>query len=471
VSYRELLNACLSVARKFGDLDDTGGSRVAICCDNHIEHVIALLGVLAAGKIWVPLNPRNGDGELDKIIALTSPSIVIVDQANYGRLVEGDFSLLRIDGFSHLSEVGASEIYSAPLVEKQAPEQTLAIKFTGGTTGQPKGVMQPLRAWNCCIISHIAHYGLNARDRFLASAPITHGTSTYLFPLLAVGGAIIIPDETKSPALLDAAQDHAATIAFMPPTLLSAVMDEQRNRPRNLAGLRYLVYSAAPMAPSKIRDARSVFGPIIATSYGQTEAPIIATFMHPEEFEDDRRLGSVGRPTYLTAVDIVDPDGNSLRAGETGEIVLSGDLIMTGYWEAPELSAQVMLDGRLWTGDLGSLDNEGYLYLKGRSREVIITGGFNVYPLDVETILLSYPGVRLGVVFGVEDDKWGEAVHAAIEIEDDFHGSVEDIKAFIRKHLGPVKTPKEIYILEALPKNPVGKVVKQDVKNMIARQL
>jgi acyl-CoA synthetase (AMP-forming)/AMP-acid ligase II len=466
LSFRQLADTVLQRAAALTALDPAPGSRVAVGAANSVDHLVAILAILAAGKVWVPLNPRNGDPELRRIVEFVEPALVLTD----------DDMLRRLDGVRpqplplDLLRTTAGDVDRVAMGPQSAAgvslDQPQAIKFTGGTTGFPKGVIQPLRAWITNIATQLHELGLTPEDRYLVAAPITHGTSTYMLPLLGAGGALVFPDYPKPAALLDAAERHGATVFFAPPTLILALVEEQRRAPRRLNALRYMVYGGAPMRPEQIRDAQSVFGPVLCTCFGQTEAPQIITFLPPAEMKDDR-LGSVGRTTLLTRVAILDKAGHPQPPGVEGEIAVHGDLVMGGYFKAEAETCKTLVDGWLRTGDGGMLDEHGYLFLRDRLRDVIITGGFNVYPSDVEVVLSAHPAVADCSVVGVPDAKWGEAVHAAVQLHPGMAVSTEELIALVKRELGSVKTPKQVHVFQALPRSAVGKVLKPAIRQTI----
>jgi acyl-CoA synthetase (AMP-forming)/AMP-acid ligase II len=224
------------------------------------------------------------------------------------------------------------------------------------------------------------------------------------------------------------------------------------------------------MRTEKVIEAQQVFGHV-ETGYGQTEAPAIISYLSAEEALDVRNLGSVGRAALLTDIAIMDPEGRMLAPRQHGEVVVRGDLVMSGYWKQPEKTAESFTNGWLRTGDGGYLDERGYLYLKGRVRDVIITGGFNVYPADVENVLGKHPAVYDCAVIGVEDVKWGEAVHAAVQRRAGDTATEEDLIAWVRQQLDPVKTPKAIHFFDALPRTANGKVAAREVLQHIEQRL
>lgn len=475
LTYAQLAGQVDAAASALQALDGQPGSRVGICAGNTMEHVVALLAVLAAGKVWVPLNWRSPAAELQRIVAFTEPSIVLAEPAHLEALdlgaVSSALALGDAPGIPGLADAMRRHAGQRPAPHGRSRDEVQAIKFTGGSTGVPKGVMQPYRAWTTTIVNQIHAFGFGAQDRYLVAAPVTHGTSTYLLPILAQGGCHVLPAGNKPAQLLAALRDEGVTTTFMPPTLLYMLVAEAHGERLQLPALRHLIYGGAPMPPEKIRVVRECFGPVLETTYGQTEAPQVVTVMRAEDFADEANWRSVGRQGLLTDMAIMDPEGRLLPTGGVGEIVVRGDLVMAGYWRMPEKSAETLVDGWLHTGDRGYVDERGYLYLKDRLREVVITGGFNVYPIDVESVLDQHPAVHESAVFGIEDDKWGEAVHAAVQLKPGMAVDAPALIAFAREHLGAVKTPKAIHFYEDLPRSVAGKVHKVTLKAEIgARQ-
>ena len=461
VSYRRLANQVRALAAALLALDARQGTRVAICARNSPEHITMLLAVLACGKVWIPLDPKSPQPQLRRIVDATEPTILVHDEDCLGLLKGAPGKLLSMATVPSL----CAEHGNAAQPEFEAPDSsTQSIKFTGGTTGLPKAVMQPYRAWMANIVNQMHAWKFNERDRYVIAAPLTHGASTFLLPVLAQGGCHVLPREPGALAVRDAFRDRRGTVCFMPPTLIYMLMGLAGATRSDYSELRLLIYGAAPMPPEKIREVRAFFGPVLAATYGQTEAPSILTAMQPEEFEDEANWGAVGRPTLFTDVAIMDPNGRRLRSGEIGEIVARGDLVMTGYLGLPEKTAQTVKDGWLHTGDLGLLDDRGLLYIRGRLKEMLITGGFNVYPVDVENALGKHPAVHECAVFGIPDEKWGEAVQAAVQRRPGHSATEVELKAFVRDQLGAVQTPKRIHLRDTLPRSSAGKVLKDAIR-------
>jgi acyl-CoA synthetase (AMP-forming)/AMP-acid ligase II len=233
--------------------------------------------------------------------------------------------------------------------------------------------------------------------------------------------------------------------------------------------LRHLVVGGAPMPPEKVDEAIGFFGPRIGLTYGQTEAPQIVTMIRPHEVVDPVNRGSAGGTAWLSDMAIMSPQGEFLPVGEKGEVVVRGDLVMTGYWNMPEKTEQTIVDGWLHTGDVGYVDERGYLYIKDRLRDVVITGGFNVYPVDVEDALCKHPAVHEASVVGVPDDKWGEAVQAAVQLKPGKAVTDTQLMQHVKDLLGGVHTPKRIHFFEQLPRSSVGKVLKKDIRDQLIK--
>lgn len=466
ISYAQLLIAVNALALVLQEKDPSPGSRVGLCAANSPNYIIGMLAILAAGKVWVPLNYRSTSPEIRRILDTTTPTALLVDDTG-DALIQGEEDLkIPFEQFPELIDTHRGLM---PKRHALSRDDTQAIKFTGGTTGIPKGVMQPYRAWVAGIINQIHGWQITQQDKFVICAPISHGTGTYVMPLLAQGGTLLLCASNSAQDIAHAFKQQGGTMTFMPPTLIYKLMAAAGIDASSFPTLRLMIYGGAPMPVEKIIHAQAFFGPVVATTYGQTEAPQIATLLAPDDLANPSYRSSVGRATWLSELAVMSPEGKLLPTGEKGEIVIKGDLVMTGYWQLPEKTAETIKNGWLHTGDVGYLDEQGFLYIKDRLREVIITGGFNVYPIDVENTLSLHPAVHEASVFGIADEKWGETVNAAIELKPSQSVSGDELKAFVREKLGPVLTPKNIYFYDSLPRSSVGKVLKTAIKDKVIK--
>lgn len=460
-TYAELLARASALAAGLQALDPTPGSRVGICCFNHVEHIVAWLAVLAAGKVWVPLYPKNKATEIGEAVSFTEMSIVIAD-AHSRHLVEGAGARVIVadpkGGADTTGDLVRRHEGEKPRFHSMPLDATQAIKFTGGSTGKPKGVMQPYRAWNTNIITQILAWGLKAGDRLLAPAPITHGTSTYIMPTLASGGTLVLRDQPRPEQVLEALVEERIATTFLPPTVIYMMMQLPQARGARFEHLRNLVYGAGPMRPEAIAEAQAVFGDVIASTYGQTEAPQIATMISPKDLARPEKRASVGRETFLTRVAVMDQEGNVLPQGELGEIVIRGDLLMTGYWRQPDKTAETIIDGWLHTGDLGHLDADGFVFVTGRLKELIIKGGENIAPREIDEALLKHPAVLEAAAVGVPDENYGQEIVACVVTRPQQRCSEGELRDYCLGVLGAYKTPREFRFVDELPKGPSGKV-------------
>jgi acyl-CoA synthetase (AMP-forming)/AMP-acid ligase II len=304
----------------------------------------------------------------------------------------------------------------------------------------------------------------------LMAAPMTHTAGMAALPCTARGGTVIVLTKPDPALMLASIAKHRVTEIFLPPTVIYRLLDIPSIRQCDFSSLRYLLYGAAPMSVEKLKQAIDVFGPVMMGGYGQTEAPGTISFLRPEEhFVDgklapDERLSSVGRPSPMVRVEIFDDDSRPVAPGETGEICVRGDLVMKGYYKDPGKTAETIVDGWLHTGDVGHLDAEGYLHITDRKKDMIISGGFNVYPSEVEQVIWAHPAVQDCAVIGVPDDKWGEAVKAVVELNAGQAVTAEELIALCKDKLGSVKTPKSIDFIGALPRSTAGKVLKKELR-------
>jgi acyl-CoA synthetase (AMP-forming)/AMP-acid ligase II len=437
---------------------------VALASHNSLAMLVSILATYHCRGVLVPLTPMNPEAELRQQIGAARPDLLVLG-AGRAHLAEGlDLPVIQLGTSPEETAAFAACRERQADVEEARGEDTMAIKFTGGSSGRPKAVLQAVRCLNTMVCSLMQVYGFTPADRFVLSPPMTHGAGTFVLPVLACGGCLIIMDGAKADQLLDAMSQHEATGSWVPPTLLYQLLDLQADRPRTLPRLRNLLYGGAGATMERLRQARSLLGPVVGVTYGLTEAPVIIAGMPGHASADDTRLGSAGCAGPLTRLAIMAPDGRMCPPFESGEIVARGDLLMSGYMDMPEETRAVLSDGWLRTGDVGYLDDKGYLFIKGRSRDVVISGGFNVYPADVEDALSQHEDIAESVVFGVPDPHWGERVEAAVELRRGRQISAEALRSHVREKLGAVRTPKAIHIVDQLPRNALGKVQKRQLR-------
>jgi acyl-CoA synthetase (AMP-forming)/AMP-acid ligase II len=348
-------------------------------------------------------------------------------------------------------------------------EDVVTLFSSGGTTGAPKGVMMTHLAWLTWIAAsqrllwhqHAIH---------LVVAPMTHAAGGVTLMMSAMGATNVILPGFDAERVMSAIERYQVTHLFLPPTAVYRLLAHPDVRRHDYSSLRYFNYASAPMAPEKIKEAIEVFGPVMMTGFGQTEIGPNATFFSPEDHRrvlaagDDRRLASCGRPTLFARVEVMDEHGELLPAETHGEIVVRSSAVMKGYYKNPEETARVSAHGWHHTGDIGFKDRDGWVYLVDRKRDMIISGGFNVFPSEIEKAVVAHPGVQDCAVVGVPDPEWGEAVKAIVELKPGAAVTVADLAAFCRQRLAGFKAPKSFEIWPELPRSAAGKVLRRKVR-------
>jgi acyl-CoA synthetase (AMP-forming)/AMP-acid ligase II len=487
-SFDEAHGMTCRIAHALGSEGFGKGQHGAVLAANHPVAWMSVLGLWRAGLAWVPLNPRSSTDESVELINGFDVDVLFFQQAFAEVVAQLRQSCPRIRKFICLDGVqeGASSLPDwtammprTPPAITYDPEDVVAIMPTGGTTGRPKGVMQTHRNLGLSLINGIVnnHYPPGERICNLAAAPMTHTAGFLSLAASARGGTVVVLTRPDPMGLLDAIERHGVTELFLPPTVIYRLLEVPSLRERRLSSLRYLMYGAAPMSVGKLREAIEVFGPVLLQGYGQTEAPGSIAFLRPGDhfvegqLAPDSRLSACGLPSVTNSLAILDDAGQSVPPGGSGEICVKGDIVMKGYYKQPDKTAETIVDGWLRTGDIGFLDDEGFLHITDRKKDLIISGGFNVYPSEVEQVLWSHPAVLDCAVIGVPDDTWGEAVKAVVELKPEASVATEDLIALCKERLGSVKAPKSVDIVRQLPRSPVGKVLKKDLRETYWRGL
>lgn len=330
--------------------------------------------------------------------------------------------------------------------------------------------MNTNRNFETTIANFAAQLRFEAPPRYLACAPLSHAAAVFGMLTIALEGTIVIQRRFNALETLRAIQDHRISLLMVPPTALYEMLSQPEIRSFDYSSLRYLLYGAAPTAAAKLKEAIEVFGNVMTQSYGQTETPTSVTYLAPHDLLDqegrliERRLLSCGRPSPFVRVALLDDDGRPVPLGSVGEIAVQGGLVMRGYYKNPDATKAVSEHGWHHTGDLAYQDENGFIYICDRKKEMIISGGYNVYPLEVEQVVLSHPAVQDCAVVGVPDPKWGEAIKAVIELKPGYSVTSEEIIALCKSRVGSIKAPKSIDFVETLPRSPAGKVMRKNVR-------
>ncbi|HUB57804.1 MAG TPA: AMP-binding protein [Mycobacterium sp.] len=438
------------------------GARIAVVSENRPEIVELLFGIWAAECVAVPINYKLHPREVVQILEDAGVSQVFASATIAAEL--GSSCGFPVESVE--AEDYSLRLTTAPAPVRCTDPSTLAwLFYTSGTTGRSKGAMLTHRNLMAMTISHLAD--IDAPDEgcsLLHAAPMSHGSGLYIPAYVLRGARQVVP---RRPGFdpgdfLDLCERHPGCTAFLAPTMVQRVIDTGRTCPSQL---RTIVYGGGPMYVETIKRALAAFGPVFAQIYGQGESPMTITGLRRADHEaaDDAILGSVGYPRSGMQVAVLRDDDTAAGVGEIGEIVCRGDVVMCGYWHNPEATDAALRDGWLRTGDMGSFDARGYLTLHDRSKDVVISGGTNIYPREVEEALLEHPGVSEACVVGATDAEWGEIVVAFIV------GAAEpdELDAHLLQRIARFKRPKRYLIVDQLPKNSYGKVLRRELRQQL----
>jgi acyl-CoA synthetase (AMP-forming)/AMP-acid ligase II len=439
------------------------GARIAIASENRPEIIELMFATWAAECVVVPVNFKLHPREMAEILDDAGVAQVFAS-AKIGTALSAATSV-PIEVLS--SDAYSSRLGAAPAGLPSTDPAALAwLFYTSGTTGRSKGAMLSHRNLMAMTVAHLADFDSPTQDcSLLHGAPMSHGSGLYIPPYVLRGARQVVPASGAfEPAeFLDLCELHPGCSAFLAPTMVQRLVDTGRRVPGNL---RTIVYGGGPMYVDSLKKAMAAFGPVFVQLYGQGEAPMTITGLRRADHvdADDAVLGSVGYARSGVDVAVLRADGTAAAIGEIGEIACRGDVVMSGYWNNPGATAETLKDGWLHTGDMGSFDERGYLTLRDRSKDVVISGGSNIYPREVEEVLLEHPDVAEACVVGAPDPDWGEVVVAFVVGT----AAESDLDAHLLDRIARFKRPKRYVYIDELPKNSYGKVLKRELRERLA---
>ncbi len=476
-SYRELAREAASLAAGLrGRFGLEAGDRVALIMKNCPEYVTALFGIWWAGLAAVPLNAKLHAEEFAYALADSGASLCFVSPDLAAALpAEAAFPVVEV-GSADWKELLAREAMDAPL--PRAAESLSWLFYTSGTTGRPKGAMLSagnLLAMTACYFMDVE--AVAPEDGLLHAAPMSHGSGLYILPFVAAAAAQVVPESAgfDPQEIGELCAAHRSLSFFAAPTMVHRLIRHPGIAGAALPGLKSIVYGGGPMYLADSRAALDCLGNRLIQIYGQGESPMTITALNKRrhlpdgEPDQDHRLASVGLAQSLVELRVGDEEGRALPPGEAGEVMVRGPSVMQGYWRRPDATAETLRDGWLWTGDVGALDAWGYLTLKDRSKDLIISGGTNIYPREVEECLLRHPGVAEVSVVGRPDAEWGEEVVAFVVPAGAQAPSAEALDRHCLAEIARFKRPKHYRFLDRLPKNNYGKVMKTKLRTLLSK--
>lgn len=475
MSFADLREAAAGVARALCADGVSKGDRVCVLVENVPEYIVSYFGILAIGAVYVPLNWRLHSTEHVLLMRNSEPKVLIASSAFRESISAASAGVPSLRRIVTVGETMAGETAFArwtslpgdlPDDSIPTPESPAAIVYTSGTTSLPKGVL--LTHDNIVVdLQNVSKYARPDHDCInVHVAPLYHQTLVHNIVHLAYGASILLIKKFDPREMMAQIEQARGTYIFLAPTMLYEMLDHPEISRFDLSSLRTVVYGAAPITGPRLRQAIEVLGTKLIQGYGLTEATSNVSYLDKEEHLIAE--GSIGRGIPGVECRVVNDSGSDCKPGEVGEIIVRGPTVMKGYWREEEATAKTIIDGWLHSGDLARVDERGYMYIVDRKKDLVISGGVNIYPRDIEDVLSAHPDIAEAAAFGIPDGYWGEILVGAVIPRPGTSLDAAKLQAFCRTRLGGYQVPKKIEILSELPKNPSGKVLKRELRRMFA---
>lgn len=479
ITYREFILRTNCLSNGLLNLGLRQGDHVAILMGNTIHMMESQFALAFGGLVWVKLNPRTSLQECLHILNDSESKAILLGR-EYGDIlkeISKDLKYIKhiifdgppVPGWENYEALVSSSASSYPKIEVREND-LYSIRYSSGTTGEPKGILHSERARMTSLINVILDTPLNEQDTMLHASPLSHGSALYFLECFVKGGKNVILNKFDPLAFFAAVAKEKVTMTYVVPTMIYMLLESKDLQDYDLSSLKRIVYAASPIAPLKLKEAIQKFGNIFHQIYGMSEAPNVITSLRKEEHllagneAGDGLLCSAGRPSLLSDVKIVGPDHRDVKPGEVGEVCIRSTQLMERYWKLPRETEEKLRGDWFLTGDMGRIDENGYLYIVDRKNDMIISGGLNIYPSEVENAIFQHPGVLECAVIGIPDEKWGEAVQAFVVLKENRTATEEEVIRFCRSKIANYKKPHRVEFVECLPKNSLGKVLRRELR-------
>jgi long-chain acyl-CoA synthetase len=479
VTYREFMDRATRIANGLRGLGLVKGDTVAVLMGNYPAMAESQFALALGGFVYVRLNPRLSPKEYATILNDSEAKAVLVggDFESTVRQIQPDLKSAKniiLEGSKDGTWIDYENLIRSSSSEQLKLEATgndyYSIRYSSGTTGRPKGILHTEKSRKASLLNAFIDTPMSANDVMLHVSPLSHGSSLYLFECFVVGGRNIIARSFDARKIFETIEREKVTVTYVVPTMISILLESKDVGKWDLSSLKCVIYAGSPMAPSKLKEAIDRFGSIFHQVYGMGEVPNVVASLKREEHSQVIKgwtSGSsmpAGRPSLLCDVKIVDENFHEVKLGEIGEIIVKSEQMLEKYWKLPDETKRKMHGDWLCSGDLGRMDASGYLYVVERKDDLIISGGFNIYPTEVENVLCRHPKVLEASVIGVPHAKWGEAVKAVVVLKSGAVATADEIIDFCKSEIADFKRPKSVEFLEALPKNATGKILKKELR-------
>jgi fatty-acyl-CoA synthase len=475
------------ISKYVAALEDLGlgtGTPVALLAANRPEVLVLFGAGLLLGQRRTALHPLGSVNDHAYVLADAGVETLVIDPLP--PFVERAQQLLeRVDCLTNVLTIGPADVGTdlTALAAKQTAgplrpaeiggDAVISVTYTGGTTGKPKGVVGTAGSMAAMSQIQLAEWEWPEAPRFLMCTPLSHAGAAFFLPVLMAGGSMVVVPRFDPAEVLRTIAEEKITSTMLVPSMIYALLDHPDAESTDVSSLQTLYYGAAAMNPVRLAECIRRWGPIFAQYYGQSEAPMVISYMAKADHDLDHpeRLASCGRPSAFLRTALLDEHDQPVAPGEPGEICVAGPVVAAGYWNLPDATAETFRDGWLRTGDVAKSDEDGFWYIVDRTKDMIVTGGFNVFPREIEDVVAEHPAVAQVAVIGVPDDKWGEAVTAVVVLRSD-HPTDDDsvaeltasIQAAVKERKGSVHTPKQVVVAESIPLTPLGKPDKKTLR-------
>jgi acyl-CoA synthetase (AMP-forming)/AMP-acid ligase II len=482
ITYDQMGNNANSLARGLQDFGVRKGENIAFLMANCPEYFFCEYALAKIGAIRVPLAVLLSPQDHVYMMNEAECSTLIYHESMSQRvagMMPGLKTVTRFICVGDKVDPDSGHLLLSDLITNHSPEpvavdidpEDLAgIYFTGGTTGRPKGVMLSHRSWVYTYVMQMLEFGFGWEETFLYPTPLTHAGGCLMLPVLLRKGRCVIVDHFEPELFLETVEREKVTMTFLVPTMIYVLLDHPSVDQYDLSSLRNIIYGASAIAPERLKQAMEKFGPVMTQLFGQTEAPMALSALSREEHvvsdpEREKQIfSSAGRQTIHTELRLLDDDGSEVPRGEAGEIVVRCANMMSGYLNNPQATAETIRDGWLHTGDVAFQDEEGFIYIVDRKKDMIISGGFNIYPREIEDVLHEHPAVKGVAVVGLPHEKWGEEVCAVVQLHDQAAAGEAELIAVVKERKGSLMAPKRILYWNEIPLTNLGKIDKKEIR-------